>query len=99
MSGRGFVKVGKGITLVILNEDMDDLIRTIKQTENLGILIDGVIETVKHKIERQEIGFLVMPSGILVASTLDNMPIGKGVKGAGGYNNIDHVDKQIKFWG
>ena len=95
MSGRGFVKVGKGITLVILNEDMDDLIRTIKQTENLGILIDAVIETAKRKIERQEIGFFVMSSGILVASTLDNMLIGKGVKGAGEYNNIDHVDKQI----
>ena len=95
MSGRGIVKVGKGITLVILNEDMDDLIRTIKQTENLGILIDAVIETAKRKIERQEIGFFVMSSGILVASTLDNMPIGKGVKGAGENNNIDHVDKQI----
>ena len=95
MSGRGFVKVGKGITLVILNEDKDDLIRTIKQTENLGMLIDAVIETAKRKIERQEIGFFVMSSGILVASTLDNMPIGNGVKGAGEYSNIDHVDKQI----
>ena len=51
----GVVWAGKGIAVVILNENMDDIIRTIKSLENSSILIDGVNETVKHKIEKQEI--------------------------------------------
>ena len=39
----GAVKAGKGITLVIVNEDMDDIIRIIKSLENSGVLIDRVI--------------------------------------------------------
>ena len=31
---------------------MDDIIRIIKSLENLGILINGVSEIVKHKIKR-----------------------------------------------
>ena len=30
MSGRGVARAGKGITLIISNEDMDDVIRVIK---------------------------------------------------------------------
>ena len=37
---------------------MNDTIKTIKSLEDLGILIDGVAETVKDEIKKQEGGFL-----------------------------------------
>ena len=60
MRGKGVVRAGKGVTLVILNEDMNDIIRIIKLLENLGELTDGVRETVKIDIEKQKGGFLAM---------------------------------------
>ena len=51
MCGR-VANTGKGILLVISNEDMDD-ITIIKLRENSGILMDGFSETVKHeKVEK-----------------------------------------------
>ena len=47
--GRDVVSIGKGITLVILNKEMNDIIRTIKLLEYSGALIDGVSEAVKHE--------------------------------------------------
>ena len=49
---------GKGFTLFILNEDMDDIANIIKSLEDLGVLIDGVTERAKDKIKKQERGFL-----------------------------------------
>ena len=37
------------IYLFISNEDMNDIIKIIKSLEDLGVLIDGVTETVKMK--------------------------------------------------
>ena len=42
VSGSGVVRAGKGITLVISNEDMSDIIRITKSLENPGALIDNV---------------------------------------------------------
>ena len=37
---------------------MNDIIKIIKSLENLGVLLDGVTETVQHDIKRQKGGFL-----------------------------------------
>ena len=50
ISGKGAVRGGKGFTLYISNEDMNDIIKIIKSLENLVVLINGVNETVKHEI-------------------------------------------------
>ena len=42
-------KSRKGITYVISNEDMDHVIQIIKSLENIGELLDGVIEAKKHE--------------------------------------------------
>ena len=58
ISRKGVVKAGKGFTLFISNEDMDDIIKIVKSLEDSGILIDGVTEAVKHELKKQEGGFL-----------------------------------------
>ena len=58
ISGKGAVRAGKGFGLFISNEDINDFIKTIKSLEDSGVLIDGVTETVKNKIKKQEDQFL-----------------------------------------
>ena len=53
ISEKGAARAVKGFTLFILNEDMNDFIKTMKSLEDSGVLIDEVIETVKHKIKKQ----------------------------------------------
>ena len=45
---------GKAITLLISNEDVNDIIKIIKSSEDSGVLIDEVTEKVKHEIKKQE---------------------------------------------
>ena len=52
----GPVTAGKGFTLSISNEDMGDIIKIINSLEKSGLLIYGVADTVKHKIQKQEDG-------------------------------------------
>ena len=58
ISGRGTVRAGKGSTLFISNEDLNDIIKNIKSVEDSGVLIDGVTETVKHEIKNNKADFL-----------------------------------------
>lgn len=60
------VIAGKGITLVISNENMADFVRMIKSLENSGILIYWVSKIVELKIKIQEVRFL----GILLGAEL-----------------------------
>ena len=52
ISGEGTVRAGKRFLLFISNEDMNDIIKIIKSLEDSGVLIDGVTETVKHEIKK-----------------------------------------------
>ena len=45
------MRARKGFILYILNEDMNDIIKTIKASEDSDVLIDGLTETVKHEIK------------------------------------------------
>ena len=49
---KGAVRAGKGFTLFISNEDMNDIIKIIKSLEDSNVLIDGITETVKHEIKK-----------------------------------------------
>ena len=76
---------------------MDDIIRIIKLPENLGLLKDGVSETVKYKIKKEKGEICGMTLGTLGGSMLGNvltgkviLKAGKGVVRAGkGCNNRD----------
>ena len=60
ISGKAAVRAGKGFTLFISNEDMNDIIKTIKSLEDSCVLIYGVTETVKNEIKNKKAEFLVL---------------------------------------
>ena len=43
ISGKGAVRAGKGFTLFISNEDMNDIIKIIKSLEDSGVMILGAL--------------------------------------------------------
>ena len=49
---------------------MNHIIKIIKSLEDSGVLIDGVTETVKHEINKQESEFLGALLAPLAASTV-----------------------------
>ena len=74
---------GSGIKLIIEEEDMQDIIKIIKELENSDILLKGRSKTIKNEIKKQRGGFLSMLLGTLGASLLDNLLTGKGIMRAG----------------
>ena len=81
------MRAGKGFNLSISNEDMNDIIKIIKSLEDLGVLIDGGTETVKHEIQKRRRNSLLVP---LTASLVQPVIFsvvksinGRGVRRAG----------------
>ena len=66
-------------TLIISNDEIEDIIKMVKSLEDSGLLIKGVTETVQNEIKEQKGGFLSMLLGTLGASLLGNLLTGKGV--------------------
>ena len=67
-------------TLIISNDEMNDIIKIVKSLENSGVLLKGVSKTIQHVANEQRKGFLSMLLGTLGASLLGNLLTGgKGV--------------------
>ena len=58
ISRKGTVRAGKGFTSSISNEYMNHFIKIEKSLEDSDVFIDGITETVKDDIKKQEGGFL-----------------------------------------
>ena len=74
---------GSGIKLIIEEEDIQDIIKIIKELENSDILLKGVSETMENEIKEQRGGFLSLLLGTLGARLLGNLLTGKGIIRAG----------------
>ena len=74
-------------TLIISNEEMNDVIKIVQALKDSNILLKGVTETVKNETKEQKGGFLSMLLGTLGASLLGNLLTGKGFVRAGYGNN------------
>ena len=61
---------GNHTTLIISNNDMQDLLKIVKSLEDSGILLNGITETVKNEVKEQKGGFVSMLLGTLGASLL-----------------------------
>ena len=68
-------------TLIISNDEMEDILKTVKSLEDSGLLLKGVSETIQNESKEQKGGFLSMFLGTLGASLLGDMLFGKKDKG------------------
>ena len=86
------MRAGEGFTLIISNEDMNDISKIIKSLEGSNVLIDGITETVRHEIKKQG---RYLPSSLMqpVVSSVVKGISGRGFRRAGkGY-----IEKNFKF--
>ena len=79
-----------GVTTVIIsNEEINDIVKIINSLEEFGLLMKGVSKTIKNKAKEQKGGFLRMLLGILGTSLLGNVLTGK-------YAQSDQVKGQLE---
>ena len=60
-------------TLIISNDEMDNLLQIVKSLENSGVLLMGIGETIQNEPKEQRGGFLSMLLGTLGASLLGDL--------------------------
>ena len=65
-------------TLIISNEEMNDIINIVQALEGSNVLLKGVTKIIKNEIKEQKGGFLSMLLGTLGESLLRNLLSGKG---------------------
>ena len=74
-------------TLIISNDEMDDILKIVKSLEDSGALLKGVSEKIQSEAKEQREVFLSMLLGTLGVSLLGNLLTknlsGKGVIRAG----------------
>ena len=69
-------------TLIISNDEMNDILKIVKSLENSGLLLKGVSETIQHEAKEQRGVFINMLLGTLGASLLGDI-LSKGLFGKG----------------
>ena len=60
-------------TLVISNEEMNDIMKTVQALEDSNILLKGVTKTIKNETKERKRGFLSKLLGTLGVSLLGNL--------------------------
>ena len=60
-------------TLIISNEEVNDIMKIVKFLEESGLLIKGVSETIQNEAREQKVRFLTMLLRTLGASLLGNL--------------------------
>ena len=66
-------------TLIISNEEMNDIMKIVQALEDFNILLKGVTKTFKNETKEEKGGFLSMLLGTLGASLLGNLLAGKEI--------------------
>ena len=66
-------------TLIISNEEMNDIMKIVQALEDSNILLKGVTKTIENETKEQKRGFLSMLLGTLGASLWGNLLSGKGI--------------------
>ena len=89
---------GHNTTLIISNDEMKDILKTVNSLEDSVLLLKGVSETIIDEAKEQKRGFLSMLLGTLGASLLGNMLAGRGVIRAGeGTAKVGYGSKRSSF--
>ena len=79
------------LTLIISNDEINNIIKIVKSLEDSGLLLKGVTKTVQNEVKEQKGGFLSMLLGTLGASLLGNLLTGKGIYRAGKGKGINRA--------
>ena len=74
-------------TLIISNEEMNDIMKIVQALEDSNILLKGVNKTTENETKEQKGGFSSMLLGTLGATLLGNLLSVKGIVTAGPGNN------------
>ena len=82
-SGRPSDLASRSTTLIISNEEINDIMNIFKSLEESGLLIKDVSQTIKNEAKEQKGGFLGMLLGTVGASILGHLLTGKGTIRAG----------------
>ena len=80
-------------TLLISDNEMEDIIKIVKSLEDSDFLLKGVTGAVQNEAKEQKGGFLSMLLGTLCASLLRNILAGKGVKTTSQGRGINRAGK------
>ena len=59
--------------MIILNDEIEDIIKIIKSLEDSGLLLEGVTETVQNEVKEQKGGFISMLLGTLGTNLLGSL--------------------------
>ena len=66
--------LGSGTTtLIISNDEINDILKIVKPLEDSNVLLKGASETIQHEAKEQRGGFLSMLLGTLGASLLGDI--------------------------
>ena len=80
-------KHGSGTTtLIISNEEMNDIMKIVQALEDSNILLKGITKRIKNETKEQKGGFLIMLLGTLDANLLGNVLVGQGIVRSGSGN-------------
>ena len=69
---------GNTTTLIISNDEINDIIKIVKSLKDSDLLLKGVTKAVQIEVREQKGGFLSMLLGTLSASLLGNILTGQG---------------------
>ena len=83
-------------TLIISNEEMNDIMKIIQAIEDSDILLKGVTKAIKNYTKEQKGEFLSMLFGTLGASLLGTLLAGKGILRAGSGRPLSSTSKNNK---
>ena len=86
---------GNTATLIISNDEINNIIKIVKSLEDSGLLLKEVTETVQNEVKEQKGGFLSMLLGTLGASLLGNLLTGKGIYRAGKGKGINRAGEGV----
>ena len=82
-------------TLIISNDEIEDIIKIVKSLEDSDLLLEGVTETVQNEVKEHKGGFISMLLGTLGASLLGNLLTGRGINWAGKGGGINRAGEGV----
>ena len=86
---------GNITTLIISNDEIEDIIKLVKSLEDSGLLLKGVTEMVQNEVKEQKRGFLSMLLGTLGANLFGNFLTGRGINRARKGRGINRAGEGI----